>query len=130
MKTEIWKSVTNYEGYYEVSNLGRVRSLTRQIEKRENGNITILTRTGKITTAIITEKGYERVGLSKDAVQKNCLVHRLVGIEFIDNPEGKPQINHINGIKTDNNVDNLEWVTNEENFKHSVELGLRHYQKV
>ena len=130
MKTEIWKSVTNYEGYYEVSNLGRVRSLTRQIEKRENGNITLLTRTGKITTAIITEKGYERVGLSKDGVQKNCLVHRLVGIEFIDNPESKPQINHINGIKTDNNVENLEWNTNEENFKHSVELGLRHYQKL
>lgn len=133
MKAEIWKTISGYKGYYEVSNLGRVRSVTRKIERtnpRNPGQITLYTYTGAIIPAWITKKGYKRCSLNIDGNTKNHLVHRLVATEFIDNPEGKDQVNHINCDKTDNNVDNLEWNTNIENYRHSVENGLQPYQNM
>ena len=132
MKTEIWKAITGYGGYYEVSNLGRVKSITRKIERRnpkDASQLTLYTYTGAIIEPFITKKGgYERCTLNIDGNKRNHLVHRLVALEFIDNPERKEQVNHINCIKTDNNINNLEWVTNEENYRHSVENGLQPYQ--
>lgn len=106
---EIWRDIPGYEDWYEVSNLGRVKS----IDKR------------KILKTDIGKKGYERVGLTKDFKRKTFNVHKLVALAFIDNPLNKPQINHINGIKTDNRVKNLEWCTAKENVIHAVKNGLK-----
>ena len=132
MQTEIWKPISGYKGYYEVSNLGRVRSITRKIKRtnpRNPNNTNYYTYNGKLVPVWITRKGYCRCSLNIDGIKKNHLVHQLVAREFIDNDKDKPQVNHINCIKTDNRVENLEWVTNRENYDHSVENGLRAYQK-
>lgn len=132
MQTEIWKPIREYQGYYEVSNLGRVRSITRKIERTnpKNPNIkSLYTYKGKLIPFWITKKGYCRCSLNINGINKNHLVHQLVAREFIDNSGNKKQINHINCVKTDNNVKNLEWVTNYENYLHALENGLRYHQK-
>jgi len=132
MQTEIWKPVSGYNGYYEVSNLGRVRSITRKIERADPKDITkkrLFTYKGKLVPFWITKKGYCRCSLNIGGNKKNHLVHQLVAKEFIINENNKPQVNHKNCVKTDNNVYNLEWVTNGENFKHAVDNNLMHYQK-
>ena len=132
MRTEIWKSISGYNDYYEVSDLGRIRSVTRKIE-RTNPLIptqkNLYTYKGKLIPFWITPKGYCRCTLNIDGIKKNHLVHQLVAKSFIDNAENKKQVNHINCIKTDNRLENLEWVTNYENHLHAVENGLLHYQK-
>ena len=132
MQTEIWKPISGYKGYYEVSNLGRVRSVTRMIERtnpRMSNQKNLYTYKGKLTPFWITKKGYCRCSLNIDGIKKNHLVHQLVARAFINNPQNKEQVNHINCVKTDNRIENLEWVTNYENYIHSVENGLRYYQK-
>lgn len=116
---EIWKSIPNYEGLYEVSNYGNVRSLDREVIDK-NGKI--LFKKGKILKKLLNDYGYFHVILSKQNKLKTHTVHRLVGIAFIDNPYNKIEINHINGIKTDNRVDNLEWCTRSENELHSYRV--------
>ena len=132
MQTEIWKPVSGYNGYYEVSNLGRVKSVTRKIERTnplKSFQKNLYTYKGKLTPFWITKKGYCRCSLNINGIKKNHLVHQLVAKAFLENPENKIQVNHKNCIKTDNTVENLEWVTNSENFKHAVENNLMHYQK-
>lgn len=108
---EIWRDIDGYDGKYQVSNLGRVRSFWRGepriMEPHNTGN------------------GYLQAHLFHDGKRKHALIHRLVALAFIPNPESKPQINHINGIKTDNRVENLEWSTSFENQRHAVATGLR-----
>ncbi len=108
---EIWRPVVGYEGYYEVSNLGNVRSLKRKGYK--NGNL----RQGEGTT------GYWIVVLYKDGRKTTKSVHRLVAKAFIPNPKNKPQVNHIDSNKKNNKVENLEWVTSGENEKHAYDSG-------
>jgi len=116
---EKWKDIKGYEGLYQVSNLGNVKSLDRIIW---NGHTKHLHK-GRI----MKPKGnrYKDVILCKEGKSKKYYVHRLVAIEFISNTENKPQVNHINGIKEDNRIDNLEWVTASENGKHANSIGLR-----
>lgn len=133
MQTEIWKPISGYRGYYEVSNLGRVRSVTRRIERinpLKPNQKNLYTYKGKLIPFWITKKGYCRCTLNIDGVKKNHLVHQLVARTFIENPKNKEQVNHINCVKTDNRIENLEWVTNYENYIHSVENGLQYYQKL
>lgn len=116
MDKEIWKPIKGYEDKYEISNFGNVKSLyliNRQTKmKRE-----------KILKQHMT-CGYLKVILRKENKMKNYLVHRLVAETFIPNPENKPQVNHINGYKLNNNVSNLEWVTRSENVNHAWINGL------
>ena len=104
---EIWKPIPNYEELYMVSNLGRVKSVKRD----------------KILKEQLNERGYLRVSLSKNNKQKIYSVHRLVMITFIGYEEGK-QVNHIDGDKTNNRLDNLEWTTQSENMKHAYDNRL------
>lgn len=106
---EIWKPIKDYEGLYEVSNLGRVTSL-------HHGNLKLLT--------LNLNNGYFRCGLSKEGVQTLYQIHRLVAETFISNELNKPQVNHKDGNKQNNRVDNLEWVTQLENMQHAWSNGL------
>lgn len=99
---EEWKPITGYEGLYEVSNLGNVRNNLGQPIKQ-------YTSCG----------GYKRVLLKKDGFTEYVYMHRLVASEFIDNPMGLPVVNHINEIKDDNRVENLEWCTQKYNCNHN-----------
>lgn len=121
---EIWKDIENYEGLYQVSSLGNIKSLERVITKIMYGNkIGKYTRKEKILKPGYL-RGYKHVVLCKEGNTKNFKVHRLVANAFIYNYENKPQINHKNRIKDDNNVLNLEWVTEYENTFHSKNHSL------
>lgn len=121
---EIWKDVIGYEGLYQVSNQGRVRSLDRNIKVKIKHNNKALKK-GKILKIQKGKSGYIIVALCKDGKVKHYRVHRLVAAAFIDNPENKPYVNHINGDKTDNRVENLEFCTQSENVLHSYKIKLR-----
>ncbi len=109
---ERWKPVPGYEGFYEVSDRGDVRSLKRA------------TTSGKVLKLSKTKHGYLKVTLSKNGEHKTAAVHRLVALAFLENPDNKQEVNHKNGIRTDNSLENLEWVTNSENQLHAYrELG-------
>lgn len=103
---EIWKQIPDYEGKYEVSNLGRVRSIDRLV-KGKYGNLAKIK--GKEITPILTTHGYYRVNLCNESGIKAKFVHRLVASAFLDNPDGLPMINHKDEDKVNNVVDNLEW---------------------
>jgi hypothetical protein len=106
---EVWRNIEGYEGLYQVSNIGRVKSLKGEIEK--------------MISISIKETGYHRVTLIKDSVCKRKYVHVLVAEAFIGKSD--LEVNHINGIKSDNRVENLEWVTKSDNIKHAYKIGLK-----
>ena len=112
MKNEEWRDVVGYEGRYQVSSMGRVKSLKRKfIDKigRERYVKECFLKPGA------DRGGYLRVGLCDGEKRKTFKVHRLVCEAFHENPDNKPQVNHINEIKTDNRASNLEWATAREN---------------
>ena len=124
--TEVWKDVCGYSGFYQVSNLGRVRSVTRT---GTNGRI----YDGKILSDCDNGYGYRVVYLKVNGKRTTHSVHRLVANAFLDNSDNKETVNHINGDKTDNCVTNLEWATYSENIYHSYQTGLhscKHRKKV
>lgn len=109
---EIWKDIPGYEGYYQASTEGRIRSVSRI--RMDGYHIT-----GRVLKADRLKGGYEQVLLMVNKKRDYEKVHRLVAQTFIPNPENKLQVNHINGIKHDNRLENLEWATASENLKHS-----------
>lgn len=127
MEKEIWKDIAGYEGLYQVSNFGRVRSLDRIIvrgtSKRRGPHKARLK--GKVLTLVSGVEGYLVVPLGKS--NPCCRVHRLVAEAFIPNPENKPQVNHIDGNVKNNRVDNLEWCTGQENLIHARDVLHRRF---
>lgn len=115
MTEEIWKDIEGYEGSYQVSNTGLVRSLDR---RRTDG---VLIH-GRMLAQSADQDGYLVLGLSLDGKSKTVKVHRLVAKAFIDNPDNLPEVNHIDEDKTNNNVDNLEWCTNAYNLTYGHRL--------
>lgn len=118
---EVWKSVVGYEGIYEISNFGNVRSLPRLI-KRKGGDYF---DKGCVLAKSKTTTGYWKVELSVSGKRRSCKVHRLVAAAFINNPDNKPMVNHMDGNPLNNHVDNLEWCTQSENMRHAYDNGLR-----
>lgn len=110
---EIWKNIKGYEGIYEVSDLGNIKNikLNRNLKGCKDKN------------------GYIISILTKNNIKKTIKIHRLVAISFLDNTENKPMVNHINGIKHDNRLCNLEWCTAKENSIHAIKNGLNNPAK-
>ena len=117
---EIWKDIKGYEGYYQISNFGKVKSVERIVEHKPY-NLTVKESIRKLK---LDTKGYYYLMLSKNGIIKNTKVHQLVANAFIPNPLNKPCVNHIDGNKLNNNVNNLEWVTYKENSQHARRTGL------
>lgn len=118
---EKWKDISGYEGYYEVSNKGQLRSKDRVITNKHGDSFRYKGR----VMAQQDCHGYRRSPLTKNGKSKLFFIHRLVAEAFIDNPYGKPEVNHINGVKHDNRLENLEWCTGGENQKHAISIGLK-----
>lgn len=121
MEQVMWKPVKGYEGRYEVSSDGVIRSLDVAVRCRGNG---IRVSKGKVLPYRANNRGYLVVCFTRDNITKQFLVHRVVAEAFIDNHYRKPQVNHIDGDVTNNSYSNLEWVTDDENKAHSsVDVG-------
>lgn len=118
---ERWKDIEGYEGYYQISSLGRVKSLSRSVPHYKKGVQPIHE---KILKKRIGKRGYY-VSLLSSKKNKLAKIHRLIAAAFMPNPENKPFINHKNGIKTDNRIENLEWCTGSENVQHAFNIGLK-----
>ena len=114
---EIWKDIAGYDGLYQISNFGKIKSRKRLVANRFG-----MRECGGITIKLSNNKGYSRVCLCKNNKKRGFLVHRLVAIHFIPNVDNKPCVNHKDGDKQNNYSDNLEWCTHSENNKHAFNV--------
>ena len=122
MENEEWRDIPGYEGFYQVSNLGRVKRI-----KAGHG-----TKSGTVLKTVTDSNGYILVGLCKNAKQQLYLAHRLVAQAFIPNSKNKPEIDHIDGNRQNNYVNNLRWVTHKENINNPYtikKIGRAHIGK-
>lgn len=117
---EIWKEIPGYEGVYEASDFGNIRSAERLIKHNYGGTAR---RRGVLLKHGMGYNGYYHVSLSHKNIKRTRLVHQLVAATFLQKVEGKNVINHIDGVRTNNRLTNLEWVTTSENVLHSYKIG-------
>lgn len=117
----IVKNVIGYEGLYIIDNLCNVVSLPKVQGRRVHNKY-------KILTPKLSRTGYYEVALARDGKMRTFLLHRLMAQHFVPNPDNLPQVNHKNGIKTDNRIENLEWCTKRENIIHAFENNLSNFQ--
>jgi|688.fasta_scaffold872797_1 hypothetical protein len=122
---EVWKDIVGYEESYQVSNLGNVKALRRKFTPNGATRFT----EEKLANLYINRHGYVKVQISKNSKQKQVSVHRLVAIAFLPNNENKPEVNHIDGNKLNNKIDNLEWSTRSENVIHGIKNNLIQVKK-
>lgn len=122
LSDEKWKPIPGFEEKYEISNKGRIRSIDRSVLLKKG---ILQFRKGKIIKLNSNTKGYLFSNLYCKGKHKPAYPHRLVAESFINNPNRLPEVNHIDGNKQNNTVNNLEWVTREENIHHFIKLGLR-----
>ena len=118
---EEWKTISDTQGRYEVSSLGRVRS-TDRVVRYSNGRV--YSYKSKMLKPCRDKDGYLLIGIRNKNRRQTIKVHRAVAKAFICNPHNKREVNHINGIKTDNRKENLEWVSSSENKTHAFKIGL------
>lgn len=118
LDNEVWRDIKGYEGLYQVSTYGRIKKLA---------GVNILDRTTKerIMSPLTQRLGYIQIGLTKDRKRSFPLVHRVVAETFIPNPNGYPEVNHLDGDKKNNSVDNLAWCSKSQNMRHAVDTGLK-----
>lgn len=114
----IMKDIPKYEGFYKIDETGDAYSLPR------NGTKNLIRKLKRNNKKF----GYQQYLLQKNGHIKGCLIHRLVAVAFLPNPHNKPFVNHIDGVKSNNNVANLEWVTQSENEKHAHKIGLKNFK--
>lgn len=117
---EVWKDIEGFEGLYQISSLGNVKTLSYGPK-----NVRQLSNKSKILKQSLSSSGYLHVQLYKQGKSKTIMTHILVAKAFVDNPSNKREVNHIDGNKSNNNMNNLEWVTRSENLSHAIKLGLR-----
>ena len=122
---EVWKDIKKYEGYYQVSNKGRIKSLARYVYNKDGTVQRFKMET--IKTPIKSTDGYLMVKLCVNGINKTIGIHRLVAEAFIENPNNYPEVNHIDTNRKNNNVDNLEWCTCSENQYHAFRHSLKPY---
>lgn len=116
----LWADIPGYEGYYQINIIGEIRSLS----KLRTAGKKRLFYPMRLLKPTPTKNGYSIVSIWKDGQMKRCHIHRLLAETFIPNPHNKDQVNHINGVKSDNRIENLEWVTQSENTIHAFKTGL------
>lgn len=119
MNSEVWKSIAGYEGLYDVSNMGRIRSVDRVRRSASDGS-ELGHLKGKVMKPFYSNKGYLLIELFKDGIGKTFSVHRLVALAFVPNPDGKPCVNHLDETHDNNCADNLEWCTQKENMNYGT----------
>lgn len=121
IQDEIWKAVKGYEGFYEISNLGHVRSVDRLVQHGKH----IIQRHGKLLKPVADQNGYLHVYLARSGKQSQKSIHVLVATAFIHKDSPDLEVNHKDGDKSNNCVSNLEWITHKANIQHSFAIGLR-----
>lgn len=121
---EIWRDIKGYEGLYQISNLGNVKSLDRTVIRSDG---VIQHREERIMSKRTSTDGYYIAKFNVNKISKSIAIHRLVAQAFIPNPDNLPEVNHINTDRKDNNVNNLEWCTHINNVRHSSDMG--HYKR-
>ena len=118
---EIWRDIKGFEGFYQVSNLGRVKSIAcRRLSGRDKGGDFAIAQTEHIMTPVVSESGYLKIVLRNNSRAFKTSVHRLVATAFISNPKNLQFVNHINENKKDNIAENLEWCTHSYNCNYGT----------
>lgn len=124
---EEWRDIPGYEGRYQVSNYGHVRSLPyKRTQLSSHGTVMEKKYPGKMIIPTDNGNGYKYIRLVNGEKKKNCYIHRLVAEMFIPNPDGKKEVNHIDFNKSNNSYLNLEWVSRKENIHHSIQNMMVH----